>query len=172
MEETKILLNEALLRQLQNSAKEIGAIVHVLPEVLVDYGDNIYVPFLENNVDVNPMAVRDSYPKIEAKEITETIILINWPNSQGSCKRALNWATENNLSSTTPHVLSPINTYHSDLNGELKDPCIVVETTGCIVDDMPYNCTILLIGLSDTDFIFVHNQKDLGHRGNWFAFCL
>ena len=158
---------------LQAEAKKIGARIHLITNLSVDYtkphNDAAMTGGPQTESNYNVLKVADLYQPSENKVTTETIILFNWPNGGGNYQKAIEWGLSNNLLKTTPHVPFAIGENYPKLNYELgSNPMYVVETTGCTFDGNPYACRVWWRGARRESLL--RWQSFFGRGFGWFAF--
>lgn len=162
----------AWFEDLKARTEKIGARVHMMV-IDVDYSK----PHKEAAMTGGPQApsspsvleVADEYVLLEKGIVRETVILLNWPNGDGSYAKAVRWGLKNHLRKTTPHVLFAVGALHPRLNCELgQNPMCMAETTGCTLNGQANACYVWWrdegrkTDLSWLDFF--------GDAGDWFAF--
>ena len=159
--------------RLQVTANAIGGRVHLIPKITVDYtrshNDAAMAGGPQTESNCNVLKVADKYLPSEDEVTDETIILLNWPEGDGSYEKAVLWGLQNGLRLTTPHVPFAIGEQKTKLNYELEqNRMYVIETTGCFFDDDANACDVRW---GDAD-----RESGLGWQGNfgneydWFAF--
>lgn len=132
---------------LQKSAKKIGARLHLIQKLVVDYSiphnDAAMAGGPQTGSDYNVLKVADKYQSSGNKKTTETIILFNWPKGGDSYQNAVEWGIANGLRKTTPHVSFAIGEQFPKLNYDLgPNPMYVVETTGCLFNGIAHACYV------------------------------
>jgi len=120
-------LNSAEFLDLQKNAMEVGASIHVISNLLIDYDGMV-------------VGEQDKYDfaKIKAdepKEKFKNIILLNYPEGEGSFKKAIKWTIANNLCMTDEFVLSSIGKYKPKLRSELglNSLVYIIGTKGVVI---------------------------------------
>ena len=159
------------IQNLKLEAEKIGARIFVT-ELSVDYtkshNESAMLGGPQTGSDYNVLKVGNLYQP-ENKIINETIILLNWPNGDGSYQKAVEWGLSNGLRKTTPHVPFTVGEKYPKFNYEIgSNPSYVVETTGCSFDG---NANACCMSWSDAERKSSLNwQSDFGSSSGWFAF--
>lgn len=165
--------SDGWFEKLQVTANAMGARVHLITKLVVDYkqshNDAAMAGGPQTPSNYNVLKVADKYQPSENKEITETIILLNWPKGGGSYQKAVEWGLQNGLRKTTPHVPFAIGKQFPKLNYDLgPNPMYVVETTGCAFVGNARACNVWWSGASRGSSLFW--QSSFGDGVDWFAF--
>jgi len=162
-----------LLEKLQSSAEKIGARVHLIPRLIVDYTKSHNILAMEGGPETNPdcsiLRVADRYQLTENKIVKETIVLLNWAEGDGSYQKAVEWAFLNGLQKTVPKEVFSIGKQIPNLNYELGLTHIYLnETTGYSFYGSPQVC---FVGwYDDKRKSNIYWQEPLGISCDWFVF--
>ncbi|MEA3399455.1 MAG: hypothetical protein U9R00_03025 [Patescibacteria group bacterium] len=162
--------------KLQANAQEIGARVHLIPKLIVDYAKSHNELAMaggpQTGSGYNVLKVGDKYPSIGNKVVEEVIILFNWPKDGGSYQKAVEWGLSNGLQKTVPKEAFTIGQQFPKLNYELgPNPMYVAETTGCSFGGDPDTCDTCFVWWSDAKRESnLYWQGDFGSDDVWFAF--
>jgi hypothetical protein len=159
--------------KLQSEASKIGARVHLIPKLTVDYAKSHNEVAMaggpQTPSNYNVLKVADKYQPSENKVTDETIVLFNWINGGGSYQEAIEWGLQNGLLKTTPHVPFTVGEQFPNLNYTLgPNPMYVVETTGCTFDGNADACSVWWYDANRGSDL--HWQDDFGDDNDWFAF--
>lgn len=107
--------------------------------------------------------------KAPEKDSIETVVLVNFPNGDGSWSKALSWGVKNNLRITDPHLVFAIAEKFPKLNW--KPPfgswTYLIETTGCTFNESRQMCCVLFNGLDRASLLL---YQKAGQKNTWFAF--
>jgi len=170
----KSLQDNEWFENLKKSAEKIGARVHLIEGLVVDYTkshnqavlDGAPETFSNNNV----LKVADQ-SVIRVQKTIETIILLNWENGGGSYEKALQWGLANGLRKTTTHTLFAIGESFPKLNYKLgQNPMYVVETTGCTSESSSNACHLWWIGAKRRALL--DSRGCYGDTNTWFPFSV
>jgi hypothetical protein len=159
-------------------AGKIGARVHLIPKLTVDYA----LPYNEaaekggsetEELDWmygHILECAGKYQLPDDKQTDETIVLINFlKEGDNSYEKAVAFGLKQGLRLTTPHVPFAIGEIYPKLNYELEPVISVVETTGYISKEQwPCACYVLWDGSQRTPDIRV--QSIFNSECDWFAF--
>ncbi|MFA7285984.1 MAG: hypothetical protein WC011_04055 [Candidatus Paceibacterota bacterium] len=164
--------NQVWFDNLQKSVEKIGARLHLIENLVVDYS----IPHNQaamsggpqTGSDYNVLKVTDLYQS-EKKVVTETIVLLNYPKGGGNYSNTVAWGMKNGLVKTTPHVPFAIGENFPKLNYDLgSNPMYVVETTGCTFGSRASACGVWW---GDAERKSSLNwQSGFGNGIDWFAF--
>ncbi len=159
-------------KKLQTEAEKIGARVHLIENLSVDYtkshNDAAMAGGPQTGSDYNVLKVGDLYQP-ENKIINETIVLLNWPKGDRSYQKAVEWGLSNGLRKTTPHVSFVVGEKYPKFNYEIgSNPSYVVETTGCSFDVDAHACFVFWCGAKRRSGLGW--RSDFGSSRGWFAF--
>lgn len=160
-------------RELQKNAEDIGARVHFIPKLVIDYTKPYNESAIEGGPDTpsnyNVLKIDDKYFISENEVKKEIIVLFNWINLGESYSKAIRWGLSHNLRKTTPHVPFAIGKYFPRINQELKSNLIyILETTGCSYGGHPFASYVLWNNSKRySDF---GGQSNFSDNNGWFAF--
>lgn len=159
--------------QLQAEAKKIGAQIHVIHNLRVDYtrGHNeaAMAGGPQTDSSYNVLKVADKYQPSENKLTAETIVLLNYPKGGGNYGKTVEWGLSNGLRKTTPHVPFAIGEELPKLNYDLgPNPMYVVETTGCTFGGGARACGVWWRDAKRRSGL--RWQHNFGYDNDWFAF--
>ncbi|MEO5646376.1 MAG: hypothetical protein ABIO57_01230 [Candidatus Paceibacterota bacterium] len=164
---------DAWFESLQAAATKIGARLHLITNLVVDYSkshnDAAMAGGPQTESSYNVLKVSDKYQPSENKLTNETIVLLNYPKGGGNYGKTVQWGLENGLRKTTPHASFAVGEHKTKLNYELgPNPMYVVETTGCTFGGGTDACYVWWDDArrkSNLDW-----QDNFGNGRDWFAF--
>lgn len=166
------LNTEKWFEKLQAEAKKIGARVHLIQNLEVDYAkshsDAAMAGGPQTESSHNVLEVGDLY-QTEKKKVIETAVLFNWLDGGGSYEKAVQWGLANALRKTTPHVPFTVGEKFPRLNYNLgPNPMFVVETTGCTFAGKSHACRLWWCDARRGSNL--RWQSGFGSSDDWFAF--
>jgi hypothetical protein len=119
--------------------------------------------------DYNVWKVGGLYPPIGAGIVEEELVLLNYPNGDGSWEKALAWAEQSRLRRTDPRRVFAVGKGHPKFNYEVgPNPCYVVATEECTFGDKLQACSVWWSGSerkANLNWVSYY-----GHSRDWFAF--
>ncbi len=165
--------NDSWFKNLQTEAEKIGARLHLIPKLVVDYTKSYREAVIagsggtQTEFNSNVLSIGSKYGlPDENKVIEETIILFSLQECHGysAFLKVVEWGLSNDLLQTTPHVPFTIGEQKPNLNHEFgENPTWVFETTGAFASsEICYVCWLNNYRSSECDCF------DYG--GVWFAF--
>lgn len=170
------------VKKLELSAAKIGAQIHVIPHLIVDYSqsyeDAISAATSDRGGSAYIYQVENLYePGIG--RITEFTVLLNFKEGRHSYQQeVIEWGIVNGLRRSTPHIPYAVAEHFSNLKDYLAPTSRllrVVETTGCMHEKQLRAACIQWRNTDDeTDVTRCCHfpwQKRLGVSTDWFAFC-
>ncbi len=113
--------------------------------------------------------VGSCYPPTDTDEVEEDLVLLNYPEGNGSWEKALAWSSEKGLKNTAPREVFAVGEQHPNLNRILAiNPMYVVSTAECVIGDGRRACCVWWYA-SDRQAGF-ELLNYFGRSVGWFAF--
>ncbi len=116
--------------------------------------------------------IQELYKATENGTECECIALLNWPNGDGSFKKAKEFAKSNNFRRSTLEAPFMVGYHHRYRVFATNSPIMrIIETTGCKIEKTLKAACVEVRSDSTVSPYMVH-QKDMGGKDDWFAIRL